>query len=224
MPPRLALAAVAACTIAAQPASAREIELDRREIVLSDIARLDHHTAALGPLVVLRVAEGTPRLELSPERQATLIRRRVPGHEIAAISPEPLRVVFRGAGKAAPAPCLALKQGVAAGDFIHRDLASEVPCRADEPTLPLRFDRVARAPMATEPLPGGTYLGRIALHPGEILAAGTPLTLLVRTGPVTVERVVRPLAPSRAGGRIFVRGDDGTVFAAPFAAAREGTQ
>lgn len=112
--------------------------------------------------------------------------------------------------------CLALAQGVGAGEFLTAELAEPAPCRDEAPRLPLIFDRDARTPVASEALPAGTYLGRMALKPGPVAPAGKALQLLVREGPVIIEREVRPLRPLRAGERGFVRAEDGTVLAVRF--------
>ncbi len=115
-----------------------------------------------------------------------------------------------------PGECLALAQGVGAGEFLTAELAEPAPCRDDALRLPLTFNRDAAAPFATEALPAGTYLGRLALKPGPVAPAGKALQLLVREGPVIIEREVRPLRPLRAGERGFVRAEDGTVLAVRF--------
>ncbi|HTN14564.1 MAG TPA: hypothetical protein VL094_07135 [Sphingomonadaceae bacterium] len=119
-------------------------------------------------------------------------------------------------GAAEPGKCLALVQGVGASAFLTAELAEPAPCRKERPRLPLGFDRDAAAPFATEALPAGTYLGPMMLKPGPIAPAGEALQLLVREGPVIVERQVRPIHPMRAGERGFVRAEDGTVLAARF--------
>lgn len=112
--------------------------------------------------------------------------------------------------------CHALLQGVAAGDFLTAELAEPVACREEQPHLPLAFDRGANAPMAVEDLSAGTYLGRLVLKPGAIAPAGSTLQLVVRTGPVIVEREVSAIRSIRAGRRGFVKAGDGQVLSAHF--------
>ena len=112
--------------------------------------------------------------------------------------------------------CHTLQRGVAAGDFVTAELAERVPCQADQPRLPLTFDRDVGAPMAGEDLPAGTYLGRLVLKPGSIAPAGSRLQLVIRKGPVIVEREVSAIRPIRAGDRGFVRAADGQVLSARF--------
>lgn len=112
--------------------------------------------------------------------------------------------------------CFALAQGVGAGEFLTAEMAQAIPCREERPDLPLAFDRDAGAPVAKEDLPTGTYLGQLALRPGSIARAGEALQLLIRQGPVIVEREVRPIRSLRAGERGFVRAADGEVLTARF--------
>ncbi|HZF46849.1 MAG TPA: hypothetical protein VEZ26_10960 [Sphingomonadaceae bacterium] len=112
--------------------------------------------------------------------------------------------------------CHALRRGVAAGDFVTTELAKPVPCQVEQPRLPLAFERSANAPVAVEDLPAGTYLGRLALKPGAIAPAGGTLKLVIRTGPVIVEREVSAIRPIRAGDHGFVKAGDGQVLSARF--------
>ncbi len=118
--------------------------------------------------------------------------------------------------------CLALERVIRAGEFLTAEAAGETPCRDRQPTLPLSYDRDARAPVATAAIPAGTYLGHLVLAPGPIAAPGDKLALVIRSGPVTITREVSPLRPARAGERVFVRTADGDVLAARFAAAEAG--
>lgn len=123
------------------------------------------------------------------------------------------------AAHAEPGGCLALRVPVATGEFLTAEMTEESACRDGQPLLPLHYDRAAGAPVVTETLAVGTYLGRLALPAGPIVAAGQKLSLVVRTGPVTVMREVRPMQPVRAGRSGFVRTQDGQVMAARFVAS-----
>lgn len=112
--------------------------------------------------------------------------------------------------------CHALRRGLAAGDFVTGELAEPVPCQSEQPRVPLAFDRGARAPVAGEDLPAGTYLGRLALKSGTIAPAGSTLQLVIRIGPIIVEREVSAIQPIRAGQRGFVKSGDGQVLSARF--------
>lgn len=127
-----------------------------------------------------------------------------------------------GAAHAQPEPCLALSRPLATGAFVTPDAVHEAPCHDERPRAPLRYDRRVGAPIATQELPEGTYLGAIVLKPGTIARPGEPLTLVIRSGPVTIARIVRPLVAVRSGNRALVRTDDGQTISARFVAA-EGT-
>jgi len=110
--------------------------------------------------------------------------------------------------------CLMLAQGVRAGEFLGEAQVLGCPCREDAPPAPLGFDRRVGAPYASADLPAGAYLGPLTLRPGPVLAARAELRVAFRSGPVTVEREVRLLAPARSGERALARTEDGTVFTA----------
>lgn len=119
--------------------------------------------------------------------------------------------------------CLVLSQPLGAGDYLASRHVQETPCRADAAPPPLAYDAAARATVATQPMARGAYLGRVLLDDAAIAKAGEALNLLVRSGPVIVEREVRPLRAVRAGGQALVRTADGEVIDARFV-AMEGRQ
>jgi len=84
------------------------------------------------------------------------------------------------------------------------------------PAWPLPFAREGAAPRAGEALPAGSYFGRLVVNPGALAPAGSRLHLVIRKGPVIVEREVSAIRPIRAGDRGFVRAADGQVLSARF--------
>lgn len=108
--------------------------------------------------------------------------------------------------------CAVLNQNVNAGDYLYSELTSPTPCRSDKAQVPLTFDRRTKAPVASEALSSGTYLGSIVLRSGKIFTARDVLQLRFNDGPVAIERQVSPLAPVRAGQSAVFRSQDGETF------------
>lgn len=124
--------------------------------------------------------------------------------------------VLPAAAPAEPDTCRTLRAPVTAGEFITAEEVADTACREEQLKLPLRYDRAARAPVATRTIPAGTYLGRLTLTSGAIAAPGETLQLVIHDGPVTILRAVEPVQPLRAGRRGFVRTEDGQVLTARF--------
>ena len=113
---------------------------------------------------------------------------------------------------------MVLRAPIAEGEFLTRELAEETPCREEQPRLPLRYDRAAGAPVASEGLAAGTYLGHLTLAAGEIAAVGDKLRLVVRNGPVIIVREVSPIRAVRSGDPAIVKTGDGKIITARFVA------
>jgi flagella basal body P-ring formation protein FlgA len=135
----------------------------------------------------------------------------------------PLAILSAAAAVLLGAPgCVAAGRDVPAGAMLSADDLTGADCRAKAPRAPLRYDRVARTLVASEAIPAGTYLGRLAPPAGPEVRAGDVLTLRSSAGVATIERSVTALQPGRSGGKLFVRDADGQVFAVPFVA--EGSE
>lgn len=133
----------------------------------------------------------------------------------------PLRLTIVPAALLLSAPafageCYALAAPVAAGDYIDRSDVSAVACREQPSDAPLAYDRNARALRAAAALAAGDYLGPLVIDAGRVARPGEELVLVIREGPVTIEREVSPVSPVRSGEDGFVRAEDGTVFAATY--------
>jgi len=127
-----------------------------------------------------------------------------------------------GTSPALASDCLVLTRPLAAGEFLHGGMTARTACESREPGLPLRYDRQARAPVAIDAIPSGTYLGRLKLPRERVLSAGEPLTLVFRRGPVAVEREAVLLLPARNGESAVAKTADGIVFSLPLMPSSNG--
>lgn len=165
-----------------------------------------------GQLVALRLPAGTP-LALTEDQRRTLLRRRVPGRELALRESGTVRFIAPAQPRPSSSGCLALAIPLDQGDYLDSAGATDTPCRSESPLPALRHDPRAGAPFAAAPMPAGTYLGRLTLREGRVVTPGTPMRLVSAAGPVVIERTVSTLQPARAGQRVFAAGADGTVVA-----------
>jgi len=228
MHPRLSalLPALACAALPGHAVAAERVVLPAREITVADLAALDQtQRARLGSLAIATIPVGRSHLELDAITRAKLLRRRVPGQDLHLRHGGKVRFEVPGprdAGRGAR-PCLMLRHDLAAGDYLQPEAMAPAPCRAHAARLPLLFDRRVNALRLSAPLAAGTYLGPLAMRGGPIIGAGTELRHVAHQGPVTIERRVNALQPSRMGRAIFVRTHDGAIFASRLAAPVSGT-
>lgn len=111
--------------------------------------------------------------------------------------------------------CVVTLRDLDAGEHVTLDAVRHVPCRGNNiPKEHVSFDRSTRSAIVPRSIPVGTYLGQLWPHKTPILPKGSRMTLRAMSGPAIVEREVVTLQPGRSGERIFVRDDNGNVFAA----------
>ncbi|HEX8223864.1 MAG TPA: flagella basal body P-ring formation protein FlgA [Allosphingosinicella sp.] len=224
----LLAAAGASATVGLVPAA--EVALTSRHIRLADVADLSALEPAarsrLAPRVIAIVPVGRSGITLSREAVRTLVRRSVPGLTVRAeTSDAPLAFRVTASGDERPrADCAELARPLAAGAALSaRDLVP-VACDDKAAAAELRFDRLDRVARADRDLPAGTYLGRISPPSAVAVDKGDKLTMVSTSGPVRVTREVVALQAGRAGGRLFVRDNEGNVTSAPLAAQEGGGQ
>lgn len=194
--------------------AAEPIVLQGREIRVRDLARLDDiDRARFGSLVAATIPAGRNQLDLDNRQRATLLRRRVPGHDLPLRTDGIVRFKMAAAAHmaartASPRECFALRHDIGTRDYLDASNLQPVPCRDLRRSAALRFDRRVNAAALSAPLPAGAYLGRISAQKQRVVAAGSQLRLVITDGPVTVERKVRAMQPARMGRTIFVRGEE----------------
>lgn len=111
-----------------------------------------------------------------------------------------------------PGHCFAAARDLPVGSVLTVDDVTATPCMVSTRRAPLRYDRVARAPVVATAIPAGTYLGRLAPLVAIRIDKDQRLTLRSSSGPVVIEREVVAVQPGSAGARIFVRDASGQVF------------
>lgn len=194
-----------------------EIAVSRPTVTLADVARTSG-AKGLGRLATVEIAHlpiGRDRLSLSRRAIAVLVRRAVPGIAVGQGDDRIVTFTLIGAGQVRAGPCLVTNTPLAAGSAITRDTVGRGPCSAV--AADVRYDASRRTLVARRDLPAGSALGSLVAGEAETVARGDVLTLVSRSGPVTVERPVTALQPGRAGRRVFVRDRAGQVFAVPVA-------
>lgn len=217
----LLAAAGASVTVGLVPAA--EVTLPSRRIRLGDVADLSALEPAtrsrLAPRVLATIPAGRTGISLSRDAVSALVRRSVPGLNLRTENHD-APLAFRVAASADERParaCAELARPLAAGAALSdRDLAP-VACDDKAAAAGLRFDRLDRVARADRDLAAGTYLGRISAPPAVAVDKGAKLTLVSSAGPVRVSREVVALQAGRAGGRLFVRDNEGNVTSAPLA-------
>ncbi|MFA7595099.1 MAG: hypothetical protein WCY92_01990 [Novosphingobium sp.] len=219
------LLALACAGLPGDAAAAERVVLPAREITVADLALLDDgQRTRLGPLAIAVIPAGRSHLELDSATRAKLLRRRVPGQALRLRYGGKVRFEVSEASQAGHGArqCLTLRHDLDAGAYLQPETVAPALCRADADPLPLLFDRRVNAPRLSAPLAAGTYLGPLTVRGGPVIAPGTELRHVARQGPVIIERRVNALQPSRMGQAVFVRAQDGAIFASRLAAPVEG--
>ncbi|HEY5723970.1 MAG TPA: hypothetical protein VIT45_16795 [Allosphingosinicella sp.] len=128
---------------------------------------------------------------------------------VAAAMPAPGTLPVEGG-------CMRVEKPLAEGDFAVAGDVTIAGC-GDEAAKPgFRYDPVSRLVRASR-----------ALEPGEIVPAVSPaflagirpgqrILLSTRIGAVTIDRQVEAVVAAPAGRPVFVRADDGKIFAIPY--------
>ncbi|HEX9933319.1 MAG TPA: hypothetical protein VGB08_10805 [Allosphingosinicella sp.] len=216
------IAAAAAAFAAAGDARLSEtVELSGSELRVRDLAAVEGFAGLArgpaGPRIVAALPDGRAAIVTSRAALAALVRRSVPGIAIeVGDGDRPVTIRRRHEASAPAGRCAALAAPVEAGGAIAGEDLVEVPCEAGAAAAAVRFDRSTGNVRAAGDLDAGAYLGRLVVADGAAVEAGAALTLVSTVGPVTVARPVVAMQTGRRGARLFVRDEDGQVFAVRF--------
>jgi hypothetical protein len=208
------LIAGAACALT----NAQSVDLPGAEVRVSDVVSLEcvtpSHRRGIGELAI---ASANRDSEVTRLALAALVRRRVPALGVN-LGGDPAATIRLRAPHRAPVgafECYSARRAISAGEAISADDVERAPCSADVSVrAPVRYEAMHGLMRAAEDIAAGQLLGRMMGPPHPITETGRQMTLTIAIGPVTIERSVETVQPSR-GGAIFVRNEDGHVFSAP---------
>jgi hypothetical protein len=195
-------------------------EVVRPGVRLGEIADLFGAPSSLrGALSTLEVAQVGPGVtDLDGVKLKAKLEALAPSLQGRVRAPAQVRIerpAIAAAAYGAKPSCGRLLTAHARGAAPSRAAFAPAACAADADPSPLRYDPSVRA----------VRFGRAAVA-GEVMrlpdpdlfastAAGEPLRVEVRYGPVSVDRRVTTLQPRRPGRPVAVRTEQGEVFTAP---------
>lgn len=213
----LIAAAMAAASLMLTDGSS--VVLADRLVRIGDVARSDE---AIAGVIIARLPASGRGVSLSRRAIAVLIRRAVPGAVVSgddrpgdiALAMAPLPKNGTGA-----VDCHVARRAIRAGEMVTADLIERGAC--DGVPAMLRFDAGRQEVRARRAIAAGAPLGRLRLPQAPAVRTGDALTLVVREGPVTIERKVTAMQAGAGGRALFVRSGAGQVFAAPLSSGTE---
>ncbi|WP_034158880.1 hypothetical protein [Sphingomonas sp. ERG5] len=222
----LIMAAAVAAPLSPPLVAASRVDLAERVVRIGDIVDLAVLSAArradLSRRVVAKLPMGRASMTMSRAALVLLVRRAVPGLSPVSGGMGPITLAARIRLDTVPGgTCAISTASVARGAALTADIIAPAACREDG-AASIVFDRRANVALAGSDLAAGAYLGRLATPRVKGIRKGEPLTLVSTVGPVRIDRVVTAMQDGN-GKRIFVRDQDGQVFAAPLRLAVEGS-
>ncbi|MFZ2031062.1 MAG: hypothetical protein WAU68_12180 [Vitreimonas sp.] len=172
---------------------------ETRNIVVArlprDLRTVSIRRAALARLIHRRV----PALAFSVDDAADEVRFQAPASQVRADS----------------RACFAAATPIPMGEVISATDLARASCTG-EATAPISYDRTYGLTRAGADIGTGDYLGSISVSAEHMPDTGDALTLLATAGATQVERPVTAAQPASRGRALFVRDQDGNVFAVPF--------
>jgi flagella basal body P-ring formation protein FlgA len=218
--PALLMTAALSLTPPATPVRA-EVVVSGPVVRLGDVADLTGlpgawRVAAAG-LPIARFAPGQRRIVLSGTAIAERARGAMP--VLAAWIAPPAAAAAQVTRRASAAadrpegPCLRALRPIPAGGTVTQTDVEAARCAAA--AVRLSYDGATGLARARDDLAAGDLLHAPPRRTLSAVRPGQTLTLRAAAGPVVVERQVEVLRAARPGAAVYVRSDDGAVFAAP---------
>ncbi|MEP1422320.1 MAG: hypothetical protein ABJK59_11175 [Erythrobacter sp.] len=190
-----------------------EVQLQSRDVHLSDLAVVSDGQS--NP-VIARVPRGTIRLALDEDQARRLIRNRLPMNHVELRFEESVTLVApTHASMRHLGTCFAAANRVVKGQFISASLVEPTTCEGRRSNAKVGYDRDARAPVATDEIAAGTYLGPISPITDRRIAKDADVLLTIDAGPVTITRSVTTLQAGQEGRNVVIQTVDGKVFTVP---------
>lgn len=113
------------------------------------------------------------------------------------------------------ARCVRVMRSVTSGALVSRADFGPTPCPAQPAKGDFRYDLRVRDLRISKTLKAGEVIAAPPASRVADVGPGQRLYVEATVGPVVVRRLVQAIQPGRAGGSLFVRASDGTVFSAP---------
>ena len=188
---------------------------------VADLSRLPAEIRARAEgLVLVRFAPGQTTLRISAARLVEWARAQLP--ILASYLPTaPVGVVTVNLDRSAPvgptlvSACMRVLKPIASGAAPRAGDLEPAPCGENRPRRAFAYDRTTRVARAARALSPGETIAAIPASSLAGVRAGDAYVVTARVGPVRIERHVVAVRSAQAGGRMFVVGDDGEVFATP---------
>lgn len=205
-------------SLAAELKPIGEIRIVDGTIRLGDVARIDAGgEPQIGAIVIARLPKGVREVQLSRAKVQKLAERAVPGLQLRGSAEGVITVRYIAPTIGSAARCYEASSAIASGGILTADHVTVVQCEAERTASSLQYDRATAATVASSAIRAGDYLGNVRLGQSAPARRGDKLTLRSQAGPVVIERSVVAMQGARATDqRLFVRTDDGAVFATDF--------
>jgi len=197
------------------------VHLSRPDVRVGDVARLDPLPSVVRSVIADRIVATLPAGGGRTFRRTALVRlvrRTMPGLAVAAGGAGAITIRHTREQKPAGTPCWMLGRAVEPGTELRLDMLAPADCALGT-TSALRLDPGTGMVRAGQALDVGTPLGRLALPVPMAVRTGDRLLLTSTSGPVRVRRRVTAFQLARAGGRVFVKAEQGAAFAVPLSVA-----
>lgn len=110
--------------------------------------------------------------------------------------------------------CMRATRALIAGAVPAADDLVEVDCGDIKPPLVVRYDADMRTVRLARPVHADEIIAAIPVSMTAAVSPGEKLFVVIRVGPVMLQREVEALQPANPGQKLFVRTADGQVMSA----------